>query len=301
MISSAEKRTEKHESLDKLRANIKSALENKEKSKESGENKSDDEHDDEENDDEFDRKMRDKIFASRPKTQSSKSDDQDTDTKSEMNKLKKDIIESKKRAASRAFNAKIESNENNELLTPLQRKRQQYIQRNRHTKQRSEDTLTKLAKFQESLQAAKANLHSETQVPEAPSEKPKNNEKMESLIDEDDDDDINDKSWMTHQVKFVRRPQDYDPMARNQDQYEYAVFDPLNPHQQEKPEQRAAFSFGRMGDSSSTKVLSKRNDRNGAQSPNEKSGRKSPDKSPSRSRSRNRSKSRSRSRSRSRS
>jgi hypothetical protein len=31
---------------------------------------------------------------------------------------------------------------------------------------------------------------------------------------------------MTHRVRFTHRPQDFDPMAKNQDRYEYSTFDP---------------------------------------------------------------------------
>lgn len=60
-------------------------------------------------------------------------------------------------------------------------------------------------------------------------------EKEETMIPrwlsdaEDSDEDPDDNSWMTHQVKFVKRPQDYDHMARNTDDYEYSIVDSRDP------------------------------------------------------------------------
>eukprot|EP00466_Bigelowiella_natans_P019843 jgi/Bigna1/75870/fgenesh1_pg.37_\ len=42
--------------------------------------------------------------------------------------------------------------------------------------------------------------------------------------DEDmDEDEDNDEGWMTHALEFKKRPQDYDPMARNPDAAENVV------------------------------------------------------------------------------
>lgn len=39
-----------------------------------------------------------------------------------------------------------------------------------------------------------------------------------------------DENWKTHRVKFVHRPSDFDPMAKDQDRYEYVSFDPRKAH-----------------------------------------------------------------------
>jgi len=45
--------------------------------------------------------------------------------------------------------------------------------------------------------------------------------KAEELIIEEDND-----TWLSHQITFIKRPQDFDPMARSEDVNDYAIIDP---------------------------------------------------------------------------
>jgi hypothetical protein len=79
-----------------------------------------------------------------------------------------------------------------------------------------------LAKFKDTIRAANPVQEKEGQIETLD----KNPIASIAAIAEGMDDQGTDEGWMKHKVKFKKRPQDFDPMSRDQDTYEYAVFDP---------------------------------------------------------------------------
>lgn len=78
-------------------------------------------------------------------------------------------------------------------------------------------TLARLASFKQVIQKANA-----APQPAAPARQQPAKEAAEG-INFVEDDVVGDSGWMQHKVKFSKRPQDYDPMARDQSAYVYVV------------------------------------------------------------------------------
>jgi len=129
--------------------------------------------------------------------------------------------------------------EDDELLTPLERRRKKYLKRKRNTKRREDETLEKLASFKESIISAN--------IPNKPREKTKvndevkldnvtatneemdgENEMLSGLLKREfevEGEELEHDTWLSHRIKFTRRPQDFDHMARTDDVNDYVIFD----------------------------------------------------------------------------
>lgn len=88
-----------------------------------------------------------------------------------------------------------------------------------------QETLAKLSKFQQALQTDKT----EDKV-----------KASASTVNEDEGDD--ESGWMRHSLAFNKRPQDFDPMARDVTSYEYVLTDPLGEFQHDAKKRRVAQS-----------------------------------------------------------
>lgn len=99
-------------------------------------------------------------------------------------------------------------------MTDLERRRAKYIKKKKMTKDRENRTLDKLNLFKESLLIARDPNYLKTQQTKENKDVFEPNNGIET------------EDWKTHAVQFVHRPQDFDPLSKNQDIYEYASYDP---------------------------------------------------------------------------
>lgn len=173
----------------------------------------------------------------------------------EYEKLREEILgyRRKKETEKIAFNRSEKIGLFDDLLSPLERKRQKYLRRKKTTRKREKDTLDKLASFRSKIMTkhAEKKQKNEEKMKENVKEFSKNSNdsnqkdayhKQQNKLDitanditEDDvERDLNDGNWITHQIRFIHRPQDFDPMARNVDLYEYEVLDPRAKRLKEK-------------------------------------------------------------------
>lgn len=111
-------------------------------------------------------------------------------------------------------------------------RRQEYLKRKKNTASREDDvrasrnacakltivqTLARLASFKQVIQKAHTGP-----APSAPARQQPAKEAAEG-INFVEDEVVGDSGWMQHKVKFSKRPQDYDPMARDQSAYATSV------------------------------------------------------------------------------
>ncbi|KAG7381725.1 Peptidyl-prolyl isomerase cwc27 [Phytophthora pseudosyringae] len=124
-----------------------------------------------------------------------------------------------------------------DMLTPLQQQRQNYLQRKKSTNRsaREQDTLSKLKKFQATL--FDVNMKKSSPGADAKSEEDVDKTKKESdesyhgqiLEDDDGDDDTNDdKSWMTAKLKFKKHIDDQFRAGNEPSTDDYLTIDSRN-------------------------------------------------------------------------
>ncbi|TDH68563.1 hypothetical protein CCR75_005666 [Bremia lactucae] len=114
-----------------------------------------------------------------------------------------------------------------DMLTPFQQKRQNYLQRKRVSNRtaREQDTLSKLKKFQAALfDVNSANAFSKENANEIKVEKESYHGQI--LGDDNDDDDTNhNKSWMTAKLKFKKHIDDQFRSGREPSADDYTTID----------------------------------------------------------------------------
>lgn len=107
-----------------------------------------------------------------------------------------------------------------------------YKKRKRSSKKkRAEQTLSKLDLFLQQMRSApKKRNAANASFGESPTEE---NDTMIQADggdredgDREENGDDNDESWMSHALEFKKRPQDFDPMSRDQELNDYTVYDP---------------------------------------------------------------------------
>ncbi|XXQ37552.1 PPIase cyclophilin-type domain-containing protein [Plasmodiophora brassicae] len=148
------------------------------------------------------------------------------DKESELAELRKKVASLKSRAFHVSKQSTTDQAPSASLLSPLEQRRQMYLSRKTASrKQREKETLAKLSKFQQALQTDKT----EDKV-----------KASASTVNEDEGDD--ESGWMRHSLAFNKRPQDFDPMARDVTSYEYVLTDPLGEFQHDAKKRRVAQS-----------------------------------------------------------
>eukprot|EP00808_Paulinella_micropora_P007018 g416.t1 len=172
-------------------------------------------------------------------------------------KLAKEEKEAEKRAGKtrgRAFKRALAPDD--EILSALEKRQAKYRKFKRGgAKEREKDTLDKLDTFMKTLRQApevKAEQERLQQKTEERLLESKKKAEAEARLNpqtgiedekasEDEDEDDTTAGWMAHKMKFAKRPQDY---KEAEDVHaagllsNYAIFDPLDANQQERPETR---------------------------------------------------------------
>jgi len=161
----------------------------------------------------------------------------------------KTLLSNKIRTATRKTAFKVTGDKDDELLTAVQKKRMKFIRKKQKTKSREAETLAKLALFAESIKkgsdskkmpkkemdkqakttAAKTPTTTKTTTTTTTATSMTSttqNEGKLGIQDKPSEEDGSDEGWQSHQVKFMKRPQDFDLMQRNTEDYEYSYFDP---------------------------------------------------------------------------
>eukprot|EP00457_Paulinella_chromatophora_P004978 gb/GEZN01004991.1/.p1 GENE.gb/GEZN01004991.1/~~gb/GEZN01004991.1/.p1 ORF type:complete len:551 (-),score=128.61 gb/GEZN01004991.1/:119-1771(-) len=175
----------------------------------------------------------------------------------------------KKSGATRSGAFKRAMLPDDQILSNLEKRQVKYRKFKRGgAKEREEDTLSKLEVFgnmlkqapevlaekerlEETLRAAEEAKEKAKQTTEQEEEKNKGKQteqerlEIEEKVSSDDEED-NTIAWLAHKIKFPKRPQDYRPVDE-QIADSFAVFDPLDKNQQERPEVRKIPNAGGGG------------------------------------------------------
>ena len=122
------------------------------------------------------------------------------------------------------------------LLSPLEQLRSKFKARKENTalQNRESETLKKLGLFQAKLGTSNALDTKVKSIETVPKESKVDIPPVPLIEDEDDPTDSSGvgTDWMARQIRFQKRPQDYDPksMARDVENMDYAVVDPRGEH-----------------------------------------------------------------------